>query len=230
MASRGKAVNAVVCCVAVILALLPVSCGGARPSESVPYTVWPAVVADGDLAFVVRSTANAITAATCSAADSFAVDHVAILLRDGTGRLLALEADELVGVTLSSADSLLQRACDTVRGRDGLLIARVSGLDVNVSLQRALALLGKPYDDLYLSGDSAIYCSELVQAAFVDTLGRAVFNPAPMNFCGPDGVVLPEWQEHYARHGLTVPQNHPGSNPAALARHSAVVPLQRDLP
>ena len=90
------------------------------------------------------------------------------------------------------------------------------------SVRRCLMMVGKPYDDLYLPGDSAIYCSELVQMNYVTAAGETVFAPIPMSFHDRTGRLLDEWIDFYSRHGMQVPEGEPGSNPGELSRRRQV--------
>ena len=175
------------------------------------------VLLEGDLIFTVSGTANAITQATSTDAG---IDHVAIVHYIGGeyGLPYVVEAWPPM-VSLTPLDTLVSRARAS---GDSLVVARVATLDVLLSTTRALRYVGTPYDELYLQGDSALYCSELVQMCYVDIAGRAVFEVQPMSFAGADGAILPEWVEHYARFGCEVPQGLPGTNPAAMARDSRV--------
>jgi hypothetical protein len=86
-------------------------------------------------------------------------------------------------------------------------------------------LVGKPYDDLYLQGDSAVYCSELVQMCFIDPSGKLVFDPVPMSFHDATGQVTDYWRDFYQARGMKVPEGEPGSNPGELSRREQVTIL-----
>ena len=94
--------------------------------------------------------------------------------------------------------------------------------DVPTSIRRCLAMVGKPYDDLYLPGDSAVYCSELIQMNYVDSPGNLVFDPIPMSCHDKTGQVTDYWREFYAKRGMAVPEGAPGSNPGELSMRSQV--------
>jgi hypothetical protein len=83
-------------------------------------------------------------------------------------------------------------------------------------------MVGKPYDDLYLPGDSAIYCSELVQSGFVDSRGHLVFDTIPMSFHDESGKVTDYWTDFYRQRGMDVPEGAPGTNPGELSRRHEV--------
>ena len=88
-------------------------------------------------------------------------------------------------------------------------------------------MVGRPYDDLYLPGDSAVYCSELVQLCFVTIGGELVFDTVPMSFHDETGEITDYWRDFYARRGLTVPEGMPGTNPGDLSRRPQVTIIGR---
>lgn len=92
--------------------------------------------------------------------------------------------------------------------------------DTAAVIARATALIGKPYDDAFLPGNDAYYCSELIQVAF-DTL----FPSAPMNWRDKEGILPEYWIKHFEKLGVPVPEGVPGTNPTDLSRS----PLLRKL-
>ena len=165
----------------------------------------------GDLLFHVASDGNAITDVTPGM-----IDHVAIYLGGDT----VVEAIGR-GVVITHLDTLLRREPGYYQA------GRVKGIDRRRSVVNALLYLGRPYDHLYLPNDEAIYCSELVQLAFVDRQSKPVFQPVPMSFHDSTGIVTPYWQQFYASHGLSVPEGEPGTNPAELSRRPQVLLLRK---
>ena len=98
----------------------------------------------------------------------------------------------------------------------------VSGLDIPGVIRAAQRLQGRPYDDAFLPGDSALYCSELVYAAYT-AAGRPVFSLAPMTFKSPQtGTTFPAWTDYYAALHIPVPEGQPGINPCAIAHDPAI--------
>ncbi|MBR1804194.1 MAG: hypothetical protein IJ775_04735 [Muribaculaceae bacterium] len=171
---------------------------------------------EGDLLFVVPASANAITTVTTSG-DSPAVDHVAIVHYIGgeQGLPYALEAIGR-GVCLTPIDSFREH-----HRHARIIVAQVDALDTAASVRRALNFVGRPYDWLYQHGDSAIYCSELVQMCYRDTGGQHIYPTIGMTFRDASGRIPQFWIDLYDRHGLPVPEGEPGTNPAQLLRHSA---------
>ena len=164
----------------------------------------------GELLFHVTGRDNKITDVT-TGAGGMKIDHVAICLNADS----VVEATTRGGVVVTPIDSLLSQQGYYIRGV-------VSGIDVRQSLANARSYIGKPYDYLYLSGDDSIYCSELVQKAFVDSAGMRVFAPVPMSFHNAKGEILAYWKEFYRRYGMEVPEGAPGTNPGEMSRRKNV--------
>jgi hypothetical protein len=185
----------------VILTVLPVLSQGLR---------------EGDLLFVCSDSPNAITGVT-SGVEGLPIDHVGIVHRIGgdEGPLYVIEAVKPV-VCLTPIDSFL---CNN----DKMIVGRVNiEMDEHKSIRNCLRMVGKPYDDLYLPGDSAIYCSELVQLNYVTPCGERIFDPIPMSFHDETGQVTDYWTEFYSRRGMAVPEGEPGTNPGELSRRPQV--------
>ena len=171
---------------------------------------------EGDLLFCCTDTANAITAVT-SGVEDLPIDHVAVFHRIGgvEGIPYVIEAVK-PAVRLTPIDIFLCNNPHVVVGR-----VKVD-FDLLQSVRRCLVMVGKPYDDLYLPGDSAIYCSELVQLNFRSVSNQPVFEPVPMSFHDETGRVTDYWREFYAQRGMTVPEGAPGTNPGELSRRQEV--------
>ena len=171
---------------------------------------------EGDLLFCCTDTANAITAVT-SGVEDLPIDHVAVFHRIGgvEGIPYVIEAVK-PAVRLTPVGTFMCNNPHVVVGR-----VKVD-FDLPQSVRRCLAMVGKPYDDLYLPGDSAIYCSELVQLNFRSVSNQPVFEPVPMSFHDVTGRVTDYWREFYAQRGMTVPEGAPGTNPGELSRRQEV--------
>ena len=174
---------------------------------------------EGDLLFACTDEPNAITAVT-TGVENLPIDHVGVLHRIGgdDGPLFVIEAVK-PAVSLTPIDMFL-----TVNA--AVLVGRVNvDIDMATSVRRCLAMVGRPYDDLYLPGDSAVYCSELVQMCYVTTTGSNVFTTVPMSFHDATGRVTDYWTDFYSRRGLSVPEGEPGTNPGELSRRPQVTIL-----
>lgn len=175
---------------------------------------------EGDLLFCCSDTANAITSVTTGQQD-LPIDHVAIVHYIGGEQLGLPYVIEAVKPTvcLTPLDTFL---CENGRVLQGRVNA---DCDIAASIKRCLMQVGKPYDDLYLQGDSAVYCSELVQMCFIDPSGKLVFDLVPMSFHDATGQVTDYWQEFYQARGMKVPEGELGSNPGELSRREQVTIL-----
>lgn len=171
---------------------------------------------EGDLLFACSEEPNAITQVT-SGVDALPIDHVAVVHRIGgeSGLLYVIEAVK-PAVKLTSIDAF-------VEANGMVIVGRVNAdLDARTSVRRCLAMVGKPYDDLYMPGDSALYCSELVQLNYVTMTGTPVFDTVPMSFHDSTGRVTDYWRDFYSQRGLAVPEGEPGTNPGELSRRPQV--------
>lgn len=178
-------------------------------------------VLEGDLLFAYSTTTGkAISDATVHDTTALPIYHVAIATWIN-GKLYALEAiDE--GVTLTPFEIFSERTLS----KGGMVIGRLhdrSGIDQSVS--NALEHLGKPYDDLYMIDTQEIYCSELVQLSYVNGIGQRLFPLINMSFHDAQGNILDYWREHYAKHGMAVPEGALGTNPAQIASDPAIIIL-----
>ena len=178
-------------------------------------------VLEGDLLFAYSSTSGkAISDATVHDSTALPIYHVAIATWVD-GKPYALEAiDE--GVVLTPYDKF----CERTMSKGGMLVGRLkdrSGVDQSVS--NAMEHLGKPYDDLYMIDTQEIYCSELVQLSYVNGKGQRLFPLINMSFHDAQGRILDYWREHYAKHGMAVPEGALGTNPAQIAHNPAVIIL-----
>ena len=186
------------------------SCGGGEPA-----------LRDGDLLFQTAGGSDFSTAiAAATAADSLAYDHVGIVHITAEGPCV-VEATPRRGVKLTPLDSFLSEGPAVGMRFDVSDIAAAAPA-------RAMRLLGRPYDWRFAPGDQAVYCSELVQIAYLDSAGRPVFPSAPMNFLDSAGRLPRFWRELYDSLGCAVPQGAPGTNPTAIARDSRLREVWRN--
>lgn len=183
------------------------------------FTVSGQQLCEGDLLFCCSDTANAITSVT-RGVDNLPIDHVAVVHRVGGDeeRIFVIEAVK-PAVCITPIDTFL---CQNSM----VLHARVNvDCDITASVERCLDMVGKPYDDLYLPGDSAVYCSELVQLNYISSKGELIFSSVPMSFHDATGQVTDYWRDFYGSRGLPVPEGEPGTNPGELSCRSQVTIL-----
>lgn len=170
------------------------------------------VCQEGDLLFFKSSKKNAITDVT-TGIDNLEISHVGIYHKQDD-IAYCLEATHK-GVVLTPLDSLFTR-------KKEILVGRVENANIKESVDNALRYLGRPYDYYFDSGDSAIYCSELIQISYINKEGKQIFGTIPMSFHDDKGNITEFWKKHYAKIGRTVPEGAPGSNPGEMSRRTDI--------
>lgn len=185
---------------------------------------------NGDLLFqdLAGNGAAAIEAVT-PGFNGAEVSHVAIYLLVGT-------IDYVVEafppeVRLTPLRVFLRRARDQL-DRPRVFVGRLKAQHAYLipgAIEKAISLRGLPYDRVYLTGEDAYYCSELVVDSFKHANGGVeFFAEHPMSFRdAATGAVLEYWIAYYRYFGLTVPDGEPGSNPGNLSLSDKIVVVHR---
>ncbi len=175
---------------------------------------------DGDLMFCASRKPDAITDVT-HGIDEMGINHLAIFHKDKNGSY-AIEAIHK-GVCINPIDSFINANKGRGDNRQ-IIIGRIKhdSIDISKSISNALKYIGRPYDFYFEPGDSAIYCSELIQISFVDHNGRLLFHTIPMSFHDKSGEITTFWKDYYSKAGITVPEGAPGSNPGELSREKII--------
>lgn len=169
-----------------------------------------------DLLFVAPAKGNAITEVT-TGFEEMPIDHVAIYYKIGEERKV-VEAWPDGGVQMVSLEMFLERNKD-----DAVYIGRLTKpFSKRLTLRNALQYVGRPYDDVFLYDNRAIYCSELVQFSYVDNNGNRIFDAIPMSFHDSEGHITAYWLDFYKKRGMEVPEGQPGTNPGEMSRRTDV--------
>ncbi|OIP84435.1 MAG: hypothetical protein AUK44_02615 [Porphyromonadaceae bacterium CG2_30_38_12] len=80
-----------------------------------------------------------------------------------------------------------------------------------------------PYDSAYSESNNAFYCSELVQKSFVQTDGLHLFPAIKMTFKNEQtGSFDAYWMSHFAKLGIPISENEPGSYPAHMSKSDCI--------
>jgi hypothetical protein len=159
---------------------------------------------------------DAIVATTPCAKDH-PFNHCGIVLQEGDS-LLVLEA---IGKRVHTTPLPVFLERDTAKGVYVGRLRSGTGAEIAANLIRAKSLSGRPYDDVYLPGDSALYCSELVYESYYRN-GEKLFHPEPMSFKTADGATFSGWADYYRDLGREIPEGLPGTNPCGLSRDPAI--------
>ncbi len=190
----------------------------------------------GDLVFIglpmdykadTTSIASGIVAATGDSTLNYI--HTAILEVD-PDTVWIIDATIRHGVDRHPLDTMFK----DFTLEDGSLPAfRIMRLKDNAAaeewVENACRYLGRPYDMYFLPDNEALYCTELVQNAYLDASGKGIFPSEPMNFKGPDGTFPPYWTWLFGILGREIPQGEPGTNPQRMAADPNLVPVDFDL-
>lgn len=171
---------------------------------------------NGDLIFV-KSSESSFDKAISEATQKESVSYTHVGIYDNG---FVIEAEPKNGVVRVSLQDFIKvnPHYDIKR-----LKAKVrSEVDMDSVLKRAKSHLGEPYDFTYIANNGAMYCSELVYDAFLDTKGKPIFKANPMNFYAPDGSLPTYWKELFAKLKRDVPQGELGTNPNDMARDEAL--------
>lgn len=190
----------------------------ASAPQPAPARLIPAL-REGDILFQklpCGTLCDAIVETTpCDEAHAF--NHCAIFRYDA-GQPMVIEA---IGTRVQQTPLALFLDRDTATQ---LSIARFENrAAAGVAAQKSLQYLGRPYDDVFAPGDSALYCSELVWESFQDGYGP-VFSLKPMTFRS-GGRTHPGWVQYFMKVGAAIPEGEPGINPCAIAGSERVALL-----
>ncbi|WP_148114102.1 YiiX/YebB-like N1pC/P60 family cysteine hydrolase [Ancylomarina longa] len=181
----------------------------------------------GDLLFQdldADSISNAIETVT-GGTEKLSFSHIGILDYDKDGNPMVLEAISK-GVSLTPLKVFLQRSANA-SGKSKVVVARLKPKyrdRINDALNYGKLLLDKPYDNVYVMGDSNYYCSELIYEIFDHTKDTTkIFQLHPMTFKdSKTGDYLPFWKKYYQNLGVEIPEGMPGLNPNGMFQSSHI--------
>lgn len=149
--------------------------------------------------------------------------HVAIIVNDSLGNLVALESN-IGGVKEVSLNDFLYRYIDA-KGKPTVLIGRLKEpfqkmIPSSVSFLKSK--LNTPYDDVFLLDNDSYYCSELLYDAFkYANGGKPFFSLFPMNFKSKkNNQFHKEFVKYYQKLGISIPQGKLGINPGSMSRET----------
>ena len=187
--------------------------------------------ADGDLVFIAGKGSRfeqAVQAVT-SGRNGIEFTHVGIVQRVEDGTFI-WEAVPSGGVRRVSLQMFLADAAE-IDGRPAAVVMRLkegAAGPFSDILKRLEDLAGKPYDELFIPGNDAYYCSELLQSVFLDKAGHRIFPSAPMSFNDKEtGELSPLWRTYFEQRGAPVPQGVPGTNPGDMSKSPMLYEVYR---
>ncbi len=93
---------------------------------------------------------------------------------------------------------------------------------IKPAVAQAEKYIGTPYDDAFLPGDSALYCSELVWDCYQQN-GNPLFSTNPMTFKSPKtNQTYPAWADYYRELHIPIPEGIDGINPCLIANSDVI--------
>ena len=175
---------------------------------------------EGDLLFTQIGPADNAVSAVTEGYRGARVNHVGVVVGNSHG-IFVIEAFP-PEVRVTNVAVYLRRSQDS-GNRERYLQARLKPAFqqlIPAAVRYGISKRDTPYDELYLTNEDALYCSELVVDMFkFANGGMEFFREQPMSFKDlATGEILPYWVSYYARFGMAVPQGEPGSNPGTISR------------
>ncbi len=174
----------------------------------------------GDLLFTQLGPGDNAISAVTEGYRGARVNHVGVILINNKGTFVLEAFPPEVRVT--QIDVHLKRSQD-VEMKPRYICARLKLPFTKLivpAVQYGLSRRNIPYDELYLTEESALYCSELVVDMFrYANSGGDFFPENPMSFRSlVTGEILPAWSAYYRQFGMEVPDGEPGSNPGDISK------------
>jgi len=149
--------------------------------------------------------------------------HVGLVIKNNDDELCVIEAISK-GVSLTPVDTFLNRSINS-NNNPKVIVGRLkSKYDkvINIAIEKAMKLIGKPYDNIFIIGDSSYYCSELIYEIFSYN-NEPIFKLYPMTFKNPEtNKTFIAWQEYYNKLKVDIPEGKPGLNPGSISRSNAI--------
>ena len=152
--------------------------------------------------------------------DGAGFSHVGIVVETDSGTYV-LEAISK-GVVFTLLRIFLDRSTNSL-GNPKVIVSRLKPEYSNLipeAVDEMEKYVGKPYDTLFILGNDAYYCSELIYLGFKAANSNLDFFPLnSMTFKSPGtNTCYPVWKKYFTDMGVEVPEGKPGINPGAISR------------
>ncbi len=214
---KSRSANSLLCAIVFICSLL-----------YVPTTLAQTAFKEGDIIFEKIPCGNLCDAIieTTPCKPGLAFNHCGIVHKEGKD----------VYVIEAIGKAVKQSPIATFLKRDTSSLIYIGRLKpqyakaIKPAVKKAQDYIGTPYDDTFLPGDSALYCSELVWDSYKQN-GTPIFTTQPMTFKSPKtNATYPAWTEYYQSLHQPIPEGVEGINPCLIANSDKVelIVVRRD--
>ena len=171
---------------------------------------------NGDLLFVTAKNSGlsgAINNVTQKQKNS-SFDHIGILEK-ANGKLYVLHAAPKGGSQKQQLNDFLKNQAEEGQAVVVYRLKPQYQHAIPLAIEKANAMLGKPYNFNYILDKNSYYCSDFIERAFRE---NQIFKLEPMTFIDPaTGKTNAFWEDFYRKKNLKVPEGEPGCNPNGLA-------------
>jgi len=157
-------------------------------------------------------------AESTSGKDDISYTHVGIVIFEN-GVPFVIEASTS-GVRETHLEDFVARS-EFEEGKPLIGIARIKdtiAISPSDAALRAKKLVGKGYDYYYKPDNGLYYCSELVYECYLLHDGTHFFEAESMSFEDKEGHISDEWNAHFNKLGVPVPQGMTGTNPGYMSK------------
>ena len=178
----------------------------------------------GDLLFQINESNDFTKAITTTTGEhkEFSYSHVGIVNCNGD-QVKVIEALPETGVHEITLQEFLNSSAHDKNGKPLVVVMRIiEPYAENEVIPNAEKFIGEPYDQVFSTDDSAIYCSELVYKSYFKTDGKALFTANPMSFKDSTGKISKLWVDYFGKQGKPVPEGEPGTNPNDISKEKCL--------
>jgi hypothetical protein len=183
----------------------------------------------GDLLFQINESSDFTKAITTTTGEhkEFSYSHVGIVKCKGD-LIKVIEALPKTGVHEITLQEFLDSSAHNKSGKPLVVVMRINEPYAETEvISNAEKFIGKPYDHVFSTDDSAIYCSELVYKSYLKTNGNALFTANPMSFKDSTGTISKLWIDYFGKLGKAVPDGKPGTNPNDMSKEKCLKEVYR---
>lgn len=184
--------------------------------------VYRNIIKNGDIIFVEAKKENlsgAISRVTKSEKNIISYDHVALVEITKTNQNI-LHSSTKNGSEKLSLRKFIKKNKKENRQMDIYRLKTPYQKCINEAMDRANAMLGHPYNFLYIPNENSYYCSDFVERAYRNC---DIFQLHPMTFINPStGKIDDFWANLYQSKNIEIPEGKLGCNPNGISQSNKI--------